>query len=190
MSNDEWRTPEWLWGELNEEFNFGVDLCAVRDNAKCKLWCHDYLNTDLIGSHFNDKTCFMNPPYSNPYTFIEKAWADSKYCKIVCLVKCDPSTKWWSIFWNYGESGCRKCGNLGIYGSDAVNCPHCRGPKPGCEVRYFPKRIKFDPPLELKAWKEKSKWKYLDLITREIKELSGPSFSSCLLIFDRRGLGE
>ncbi len=72
---------------------------------------------------------FMNPPYSCPKPFIEKAWDDSRYCRIVCLVKCDPSTKWWGTFWDYG---------LGL--------KHYNGAKQGCQVRFFPKRIKFDPP--------------------------------------------
>lgn len=36
------------------------------------------------------------------------------------------------------------------------------GPKPGCEVRFFPKRIKFDPPQQLidsgEVWKVGNKW--------------------------------
>lgn len=95
----------------------------------------------------------MNPPYSNPKPFIEKAWEDSKYCKIVCLVKCDPSTKWWATFWEYGVE-C-PCIQFGVEANDPDICLGCNnkgrynGPKPGCEVRFFPKRIQFDPPIEL-----------------------------------------
>ncbi|HXS60809.1 MAG TPA: DNA N-6-adenine-methyltransferase [Candidatus Sulfopaludibacter sp.] len=34
--SDEWRTPQWLFDELNKEFNFDIDLCATKENSKCK----------------------------------------------------------------------------------------------------------------------------------------------------------
>lgn len=114
--SSEWCTPQWLFDELNKEFNFDIDLCATKENSKLMHYCSNYLN-DEHNSRAHDtsiqrslkdivaatglKNCFMNPPYSNPKPFIEKAWEDSKHCKIVCLVKCDPSTRWWATFWNY-----------------------------------------------------------------------------------------
>ena len=121
--NDSWQTPQWLFDLLDGEFNFDIDLCATESNSKCDNFCHDYLK-DIIGRKgsncigcFQEETkqgliqsAFMNPPYSRPTktnpginAFIEKAWEDSKHCKIVCLVKCDPSTKWWATFWNYED---------------------------------------------------------------------------------------
>lgn len=35
-SSDEWATPQALFDELNEEFNFDLDPCATEDNAKCE----------------------------------------------------------------------------------------------------------------------------------------------------------
>lgn len=144
--SDQWCTPKWLFDELNSEFEFYIDLCATQNNTKFpERFCNDYLNTDFRHSA---GTAFMNPPYSDPKPFIMKAWDDSRFIKIVCLVKCDPSTKWWSTFWEYGPYN---------------------GPKIGCKVRFFPKRIKFDPPEE---WKCKGK--------------GGCSFPSALIIMDRR----
>ena len=117
--SDLWETPQRLFDELNREFKFTYDICANKNNSKCKNWCEDYLNDDSIkyvGS------AFMNPPYSNPLPFVKKAYEDSKYCKIVCLLKCDTSTKTWSVFWDYENNK----------------------PKPGVEVRFLPKRLKFE----------------------------------------------
>ncbi len=106
----------------------------------------------------------------NPQPFIQKAWEDSRHCKMVCLVKCDPSTRWWATFWDYGSN----CSCVGI--PRFLTCNKCnkdnifRGPKPGCEVRFFPKRIKFDPPKGFEG------------------KVSSPSFPSALVIMDRRGL--
>lgn len=178
--SDEWETLDWLFKELDEEFGFDIDLCATKENSKCTWFCIDYLKNRLVRKlgQFNDNlhyyientACFMNPPYSNPKPFIEKAWKDSKYCKIVCLVKCDPSTKWWATFWQY-SGNCPLCKNDKIRG---YVCPMCQdnhtynGPKPGCEVRFFPKRIKFDAPEGLKG-------------------KNGPTFPCALVIMDRRG---
>ena len=232
--SDQWQTPQWLFKQLNDEFHFDVDLCATKENSKCDLFMVDYLNDiiehktnkNLYQVLLNDKICFMNPPYSNPKPFIEKAWEDSQYCKIVCLVKCDPSTRWWATSWNY-DTRCPFC----IYGDvyckaenkDSIVCNKCHGnfnnyngPKPGCEVRFYEKRIQFDPPQQLidsgEVWKLGNKWRqgcYIQGVNltsgaesaiikcaficckkckgKGYTTLSGPSFSSALLIFDRRG---
>lgn len=33
---EEWETPQDLFDELNKEFSFDVDVCALPENAKCK----------------------------------------------------------------------------------------------------------------------------------------------------------
>lgn len=186
--SDEWQTPAWLFEELNKEFNFDIDLCATAENSKCDSYCENYLIQNIKGC----RSAFMNPPYSNPKPFIEKAWEDSKHCKIVCLVKCDPSTRWWSTFWLYSS----------IFGYLDNN-----GPKPGCTVRFFPKRIKFIPPPE--AYNKKcvmcdGEGSYIPYDKTELEECyfcggkriyydklqgrNGPTFPCALIIFDRRGL--
>jgi len=199
--SDQWQTPARLFEKLTEEFNFDIDLCATKENSKCFWYCSDYL-TDCIDYKGREqwlgelslfpinefkgfllakkRTAFMNPPYSNPKPFIEKAWEDSKHCKIICLIKCDPSTRWWATFWEYESNNfkCKDCGNFVERGQGKnLNCstyPRCnkcgkswvyrtkKGPKPGCEVRFFPKRIQFGPPQQLidsgEAWKLKNKW--------------------------------
>jgi phage N-6-adenine-methyltransferase len=166
--SDEWQTPQWLFDELNKEFNFDIDLCANPYNAKCAFFVKNLLYVSasrlleiyaLYGDasildiptylHPNTFTsCFMNPPYSNPKPFIQEAYDLSKSTKVVCLVKCDPSTQWWAIFWDHEK----------------------HKPKPGCEVRFLPKRVKFDPPIG-----------YAGKITT-------PAFASVVVVMDRRRL--
>jgi len=225
-------TPSWLFKELDQEFHFDIDLCATKENSKCDLYCLDYLkdkynhidcDVDATANFqdwqkIKDRTCFMNPPYSNPKPFIEKAWEDSKYCKIVALVKCDPSTRWWSTFWDY-DLECDDCYGRGEL--DEERCFLCdgrgklSGSKPGCEVRFFPKRIKFDPPqsmnLEIIGNKYKvvcddfemgsSRNSFLDKSPCmgggclrckgtgwRMANRAGASFPCALVIMDRRGL--
>ena len=143
--NDSWQTPQWLFVKLNNEFQFDIDLCTNGENSKCDMCVTQYFEF----TPYEDSTCFMNPPYSNKLPFIEKAWEDSKYCKIVILVPVDTSTKWWAVFWDYEN----------------------HKPKEGCEYpRFFNKRIKFDKPQGLETGS------------------SGPTFPSCVLVFDRRNI--
>lgn len=193
-SSDSWRTPQDLFDILNKGgvyqgiefkgYNFDIDLCATRENSKCDWYGEDYLRgsykhrkrVDFNKENIKDfKSAFMNPPYSNPKPFIKKAWENSKYCKIVCLIKCDPSTQWWATFWNYAK-----------------------GPKLGCEVLFFSKRIKFDPPIELVNsgevekinghWHKVSQHMWDGVAHIGYIKLSGPAFGCALIIMDRRGL--
>lgn len=34
--NDEWYTPDKIYRELNEEFNFDLDPCSTHENCKCE----------------------------------------------------------------------------------------------------------------------------------------------------------
>lgn len=143
MSNDSWETPQDLFDELNEEFNFTQDLCAASYNKKCRA----YFNDLFCGASYTlfDHVCWMNPPYSNPKPFVQRAWDIAEHNLVVCLLKCDPSTQTWAIFWDYEK----------------------HQPRPGCQIRFFPKRIKFTPPVGVNG-------------------KSGPTFPSCLVIMDRR----
>ena len=240
---DGWRTPDTLFKQLDDEFHFDIDLCANHTNSKCEIYFRDYLNDVVANNTSSEKmsirdinlisaeidTCFMNPPYSNPLPFIKKAWEDSKHCKIVCLLKLDCSTKWWRVFWNFAdELVCTDCAaSFAILKEDitGVKCQQCgkntknktyltnNGPKPGCEVRLLPKRVRFDPPIQWvedgTVWKEGDKWvkecdcygsggsveTLLDLKGnacckkcrgKGYSPLAGPSYSCCLVIMDRR----
>jgi phage N-6-adenine-methyltransferase len=139
--SDEWQTPQWLFDQLNEEFNFDIDLCASETNRKCLIFCQNYLS---LNWGISDVVGFLNPPYSNPYPFISRAIAHAKRgATIVALVKCDPSTKWWALFWDYEK----------------------HQPKPGIEVRFLPKRVKFDPPPGFKG------------------KTTSPAFATAIVIF-------
>ena len=35
-TTDQWATPQKFFDELNKEFNFNLDPCATKENAKCR----------------------------------------------------------------------------------------------------------------------------------------------------------
>lgn len=169
--SDSWATPQALFDELNQEFNFSIDLCATASNSKCDVFGYNYLKNEYyhatnnkhiytMGGLFGairefydyeyEATCFMNPPYSNPKPFIEKAWEDSKHCKIVCLV---PNT-------------IKTCKYIDILDKNQ-GTGSFRDWKNGIEIRDLARRTKFTHPS---------------------KKESSPSFGCMLIIMDRRGL--
>ena len=36
--SNEWETPQDLYNKLNDEFNFTLDPCATKENAKCSKY--------------------------------------------------------------------------------------------------------------------------------------------------------
>ena len=85
-----WETPKELFEKLNKEFNFDVDVCATKENAKCKKFYtpeENGLQQDWTG------TCWMNPPYGKEISkWVKKAY-ESK-ATVVCLLPARTDTRW------------------------------------------------------------------------------------------------
>jgi len=78
MPNDEWQTPSWL---LNI-FEGWDDPCLPG-------------RTDGLQREWGPRA-YVNPPYSNPLPWVEKALCEAKKGKrIVMLLRHDSSTEWW-----------------------------------------------------------------------------------------------
>lgn len=85
----EWETPQELFDELNREFNFTVDVCATRKNAKCELYWSK--NFDGLLTDWKNEICWMNPPYGREIgKWVEKASKN----KVVALLPARTDTKW------------------------------------------------------------------------------------------------
>lgn len=157
--NDEWMTPQWLFDELNKEFNFDIDLCATRENSKCNHLCWDFLHgltgskdSNCIGTIYDDYehgliSCgFINPPYSNPKPFIEKAWEVSELFPVICLL---PNT-------------IKTCKYMDILDENG-GLKTFRKWKPGIEIRDLARRTGFSHPT---------------------KDPSSPSFGCMVIVMD------
>ena len=59
-SRDTWQTPNWLFKELDKQYEFTFDCCATDDNSKCLGF------TDNLESMPNKQfeVGWMNPPFS------------------------------------------------------------------------------------------------------------------------------
>lgn len=94
--SDDWSTPFELFDKLNAEFGFTDDPCplggVVISNGLTRGW--------------GIKT-FMNPPYSKPAPWVQKAYEESlKGNLVVGLLRGDTSTRWFHD-WVLGKAELR-----------------------------------------------------------------------------------
>lgn len=90
-STPEWSTPLQLFNELNEEFDFKLDVCATKENAKCSNYFteeDDGLKQPWGGYGWK----WMNPPYGREIgLWVKRA---SEYRGTVCLLPARTDTRW------------------------------------------------------------------------------------------------
>ena len=101
FDKDTYRTPRYVFNWLDKRFKFRVDGCASKENALCAIYCSD----DGNGGFLNPKSIikldcsiFVNPPYSNPLPFVQRAAELMKAGHlVVMLLPADKSTKWYKV---------------------------------------------------------------------------------------------
>jgi site-specific DNA-methyltransferase (adenine-specific) len=98
-SEHDWATPQAFFDELNREFRFTLDACALPENAKCKL----YFTPDEDGliQEWNGHTVFVNPPYGRRIAqWVEKCYHESRKenTKVVMLVPARTDTAYFHRF--------------------------------------------------------------------------------------------
>lgn len=82
MTQDNYATPEWIL----KIFECWFDPCPLNDNPQI----------DGLIIEWQNKT-YVNPPYSNPLKWVEKAIEENKKGKMIALLlRVDTSTKWFA----------------------------------------------------------------------------------------------
>lgn len=75
-NTDLWETPQDLFDELDSEFHFTLDACALPTNAKCKNYYspeQDGLSQPWIG------TVWCNPPYGRKIqSWVKRAYDSTR----------------------------------------------------------------------------------------------------------------
>ena len=87
-----WSTPQWLFDQINQEFNFTLDACADKSNHKCNKY---YTESDngLVQS-WNGERVWINPPYGREQkAWIQKAYEESDKAISVLLIPARPDTR-------------------------------------------------------------------------------------------------
>lgn len=136
--SDEWATPMEFFGPLQAEFDFTLDACASKWNAKNANFYdreHDGLSWPWIGERV-----WMNPPYGKAVgIWLAKAHREIAHgCElVVALIPARTDTAWWHDHVE-GKAGIRFVrGRLQFVREDGT---HGRCPFPSAVVIYRPRR--------------------------------------------------
>ena len=89
-STDQWETPEYVFDELDREFNFTLDVAADERNKKCEKFFSkedDGLSQEWSG------TVWCNPPYGRQIGKWVKKASEAKGT-VVMLIPARTDTKW------------------------------------------------------------------------------------------------
>jgi len=94
----DWGTPQSLFDQVDQEFQFDLDVCATDENAKCPLYFTE--EVDGLIQPWTGWTCWCNPPYGSEIAlWVEKACYEGQQgVTVVCLLPCRTDTKWWNDF--------------------------------------------------------------------------------------------
>ena len=95
-------TPQDFFDKLNKEYQFTLDVCANKENAKC---VHYFTAEDDGLSQEWQGICWMNPPYGRTIgRWMKKAYESSlDGATVVCLVPSRTDTNWWHDFATKGD---------------------------------------------------------------------------------------
>lgn len=98
----DYETPQDFFDELNKEFGFDLDVCALPDTAKCDRFFTP--GDDGLVQPWNG-VCWMNPPYGRQIgRWIQKAFEESqKGALVVCLIPSRTDTGYWHEYVMKGE---------------------------------------------------------------------------------------
>ena len=90
---DMWETPQDLFDDLDREFHFDLDVCAIPENAKCKKFYTP--EQDGLRQPW-DGTCWCNPPYGREIgKWVRRAlFASVSGYTVVMLLPARTDTKW------------------------------------------------------------------------------------------------
>lgn len=97
-NSDIWATPQKVFDELNAEFHFTLDPCAIAENAKCSKFYTP--EDDGLLQDWGGQIVFCNPPFSQMRKWVEKCSLESKKenTKVVMLIPARTDTSYFHDF--------------------------------------------------------------------------------------------
>ena len=137
--NDEFETPDYIFKQLDDIFNFQIDLACNRNNCKCKVYFEDSLANNV----FWFGRCFCNPPFSKKAEFIKKAHeqVQNGFCSVCVMIlplNCTDTKVWPEFIENKYHYEILK-GRIAFI--EPVNKKPKKGNNSGTVIVYFKKRI-------------------------------------------------
>ena len=89
----EWATPQGFFDDLNAEFHFTLDPCALPSNTKCAKFYTP--SDDGLIQNWEGETVFCNPPYGRELPkWVKKCYEESSHATIVMLIPARTDTSY------------------------------------------------------------------------------------------------
>ena len=86
--NDNFRTPQGIYDQLDRIFNFTLDAACTREDCKAPDGLYHDEGIDALACSWGGDRVFCNPPFSQKASFIKKAYEEviNGDCPIVVMV--------------------------------------------------------------------------------------------------------
>ena len=117
----DWETPLDFFVSLNDEFNFTLDPCATKENAKCdKYYTQD---DDGLSKSWQGERVFCNPPYGREIgKWVKKSSEESTHAQVVMLIPARTDTRYFHEY-IYGKAEIRFIKGRLKFGSSNNSAP-------------------------------------------------------------------
>jgi len=89
-ATNEWATPQAFFDALDVEFNFTLDPCATKENAKCKKFYTEKDNG--LAQSWDGERVFCNPPYGRALRDWVQKSAEARGGIVVLLIPARTDT--------------------------------------------------------------------------------------------------
>lgn len=97
-NSDEYSTPIDFYNRLNNIYRFTLDPASTKENAKCQRYYT--IKEDGLNKTWGYENVFLNPPYSQNYKWIQKAYEEAKFnnATVAVLIPSRTDTKYFHDF--------------------------------------------------------------------------------------------
>jgi len=113
-AGDNWSSPDWIFSLVGECF----DPCPINGQFYANGLELDW---HKLSKDYNHRI-YVNPPYSKPHLWVDKAIKEHKKgCVVIMLLKHDSSTKWYAKLKEYGAHMLMPMGRL-CFGGKKTGC--------------------------------------------------------------------
>lgn len=89
---NEWATPQAFFDQLDQEFNFTLDVAATPENAKCDRYFTQ--SDDGLSQSWDNETIWCNPPYGRQLGSWVKKASEARGGVVVMLIPARTDTKY------------------------------------------------------------------------------------------------
>jgi phage N-6-adenine-methyltransferase len=102
---DCFQTPKFIFNQLNDIFNFNIDIACTSENKLCDNGFYFDKDINALEQSWKDKRCFCNPPFSQKSYFILKAVREVEnnncpICVMILPLLCMDTIVWHELIEN------------------------------------------------------------------------------------------